>query len=225
MMTVTPDDTPDFSLSTAGPLLRPENYPPRHFNFHLVRAADLDGVTHPDLSQAHSFLPGGYQAFPCPAARTEIRVYDDDRLDTYLQDNIAYFRFLKQHVDIVTFTARELEGATGRLEGGSRSARDGDAAGFLARGPYREIPPGRYRLDIAYAASEGAGLWEAGVWDDPTITAPTILAKGDFAPAEKGVASVVLDLPPGVLNFETRSIYSGHGRLMVHSVKLTRVGF
>lgn len=103
----------------------------------------------------------------------------------------------------------------GSVEGGACVAAEGTIAGYLTYGPYATLDPGRYEVTIRYE-SEG----ETGSWD--IISVGGKLAKGRI-PDTRGRAAditVTIDLPNGADGLETRTMYSGHGRLSVLSLRI-----
>ncbi len=225
---VTPDDMPQFTMTTFGPVRHPERYQAQTVDFVLVRhAVEGDGVLHAYLGKAHSLLPPGFAIYHCPAAHMDVHVYAGASLDDYYRQNLDYLRFKNARNGSVAFPARELAGDTGRADNDTRVAEaPADAAGFLTRGPYRDLLPGRYRIDLAYEGetSDGAavGAWDIGVYDDPA--SPTTLFRGALMPAKQGVATATFEAPSqGLLNAEARVTFFGAGRLRVKSVKLTHV--
>lgn len=76
LLTVSAGFDPHFWMSTLGPMIHPERYPPRYYNFAIL--AERGGF---DVNTIGKLLPAGYTTYPCDGTRYRIWYYPGDQLN------------------------------------------------------------------------------------------------------------------------------------------------
>ena len=140
-----------------------------------------------------------------------------DRFD-WSNGKFSLYSFIVPESPVLLIQGSKLPSLVGRSDGSARVAAEGMNAGYLTFGPYATLNPGNYQVTMKYE-SEG----ETGSWD--IVTSVGVAAKGGIPDSHGMVAdiTVTLDLPNGTQLFETRTLYSGHGRLSILSLEIRQL--
>jgi hypothetical protein len=130
----------------------------------------------------------------------------------------------------VVFDGCDLDTEVGALDAGSCTLSSTGEAGYLDFGPYVAVPPGTYRVEIAYQAAgdEPLGTWDVATFHQHGET-PTVVEEGELAGTGGGVGHVELEWtaandPTGeltVAEIRTRVDAGASGQLL--SIELTRI--
>lgn len=209
---------------------------------HLTRrpgeAAPEFVLAHPGAATAPSDLTAdavraafGEPAETVPAGNFVILVYDrheDVAIRDYLDwhSDAALARYRTSPGDPVRFWARGLRGDTGRREGTSRAAAEGDAPGALASGPYLRPPRRGWHFAKFRVRSSGSprpnGSLAVHLVANDHKSAPLLAGPVPVPPGFDGTVRLEFHvsreaLAAGFLEF--RADYHGPGRLAIDSVE------
>jgi len=207
------DGNPFFHMVTLGPLLAPQAYGVKPYNFVVMQKSAFNLL--PDT--LGRTLPPPARTVTCDNIDAALWLYTDTALDTQVQKNIARFLSLEGLSRHYAAAAHELPGAVGKASAGSRVAEAGtDPAGYLSYGPYIALPPGRYQGVISYTATEPGNKWDVGLFNDPEKLAT--LAAGEVAPG-KGELKFTFETRKKLSSFEIRTWFGGRGTFAIHKIQ------
>lgn len=212
------DATPFFHMMSLGPLLDPQKYGIKSYNFAVLRKSGV--TTSFDLTPETlgRLLPRPARTVNCENTDSELWLYTGTELDTVVRKKINQFlgqQGLLRHYQVA---AHDLPGSAGKVQSLSRVAEAGtDAPGYLTYGPYITIPAGRYEVAISYTATAPGNKWDAGRFDNPKKLVN--LAEGEVPPGS-GEIKFSFETSKNVRNFEVRTWFGGRGMFTVHKIQL-----
>ncbi|MCY0387562.1 hypothetical protein OVY01_10010 [Robbsia sp. Bb-Pol-6] len=116
-------------------------------------------------------------------------------------------------------------GVVGRaFHSGRRAVEPTDGPGIRTYGPYLTLAPGRYRVTVWYAASGDDGSGYLDIIGTLKGVAGTTLFKQSLGSGnDLEMRTTVTIAPGGVIHFEVRSWFSGHGMLLVKNMEIAPV--
>lgn len=212
------DGTPFFHMMTLGPLLNPQKYGIRRYNFVAMRKSGTTSTFDDKPETLGRVLPPPARIVSCADSDTELWLYSDSALDTAVRKTAHHFLGREGILREYEMVGNELPGTVGKVQDRSRVAEASkDAAGYLSYGPYIAVPPGRYQVVIAYTSTESGNKWDAGRFNIPEKSVK--LAEGTL-PAGNGKLMFSFQTGKSVSDFEIRTWFGGRGRLAIHSIRL-----
>lgn len=116
----------------------------------------------------------------------------------------------------------KLPSQVGIVKDGYRFARDGEAnEGFLTFGPYVEVSPGRYTINLSYSTNAELNWWDIVSKKNETIT--TVM-RGNLHNTNGRITEIGIkvDLSEKMNDLEFRTYFSGKGDLSVHKLSMVR---
>lgn len=132
--------------------------------------------------------------------------------------------------DRAYWSAADLPTVVGAVKEDRLELRPGAQAGFLSFGPYITLPPGRYRVTIAYASDAPPGQ-QTGNWDVTTGNGSSkpedvrTFASGALhgTNGERDTRSADITVDRLVSHVEVRNFYTGSGDLKIFSIALEEI--
>lgn len=218
ILPVTNDLKPLFHMMTIGPLMDPNRYGIRSYNFAILRKPGTSNPFDMTRDTTGKLLPPPTRVVACENADSELWLYEGRALDAPVRKQVA--RFLLQTGRPATYvdTGGGLSGETGRAQAEARNAVEGsDGVGYLTRGPYVKLRARPYKITIAYAATQGGNKWDAGRFNDGAK--PVALASGEF-PVGEGKVEFHVEPKRTVDDTEIRTWFGGRGTLTVRSITI-----
>lgn len=217
------DAAPFFHMMTLGPLLDPERYDLKAFNFIILRQSGSSTQFELKPETLGKLVPSPQRVVPCEGSDAEVWLYDSEALDEFVRGKIGRFLFDIGLGGDYQKMGDLLPGLVGEVEGTGRTAIEGThGPGFLSYGPYIDLPAGEYRVNIDYEATATGSRWDFGRFNDPQNA--VTLASGELPAATRGRLDVHVSLSTPVRQVEVRTWFGGHGKLRVEQIRLVRQG-
>jgi len=218
ILPVTNDLRPFFHMMTLGPLLNPEKYGASPYNFLIARKSGTITQFNMTPEAIGKFLPSPSRIVDCENTDSSLWLYNDLQLDEVIRNNIAHLLVQLSRSQSFSIPGSAFPGQIGRVESASRVANSNlDGPGFLAYGPYVNIPRGKYRAVISYEATENGNRWDAGRFNDLT---KNVTVAGGNLPAGRGVVNFDFELEKPLDQFEIRIWFDGYGSIALDTISL-----